>query len=806
MLRNYARLFARHLARQKGYAFINVAGLGVGMAAFVIITLFIVGELAYDQHHPHGDQIYQVQLDAAVMEQELITASAPAVMAQAFIDEFPEIIDATRINGPSRLLVANGERRFYEEGYFQADSSVFDFFTLPLVQGEEATALNRPYTILLSEATAQKYFGDVNPVGQTLRIDNRRDYEVTGVFRKDPRNAHFAPDLVASFLSNPRWDDTMWLNNSFMTYVRLAEGADVAALQAKMPAAVQKFVGGEVEQFLGQPLEAARANGFRYDWVLQPLPTLYLHNTADDQIGRAGDIRYVYLLGVIALFVLLIACINFMNLATARATGRAREVGLRKVLGSERPQLVRQFLMESVLTAGLGMGVATGLVVLALPAFNEIADVQLGFAPWVAVAMVGIAVATGLLAGVYPAFVLSRFQPVVVLKGSFARSTKGQWLRSGLVVGQFVISITLIIGTLVVFQQMQFLQDRDLGFAADQVVVLPIETAEGRRSFPTFRSEILTHPNVIDAAASGILPGDHIHNTTGFRSEDMPQDQVMIAAFGEVTDDYVETLGLEIVAGRDFDEAYATDAEGWLLNEAAAREMGYTPEEAVGRRVMRPFGGPDNTDRWGTVVGVLADAHYESLHREIRPVIFGHADQNQFYLPVRVAPEQLTETLAFLEAKWTAFQPGFPFRYYFMDDDFQEQYAQEARLSQVFTLFASLAILIACLGLFGLASFVTTARTKEIGVRKVLGASVTSIVGLLTKEFTLLVGVACVLAFPLGYFAMSRWLDAFAYAVPLSAWVFVGAGMAALLIAWLTVAYQSIRAATADPVRALRYE
>ncbi|MEM6645303.1 MAG: ABC transporter permease [Bacteroidota bacterium] len=809
MLRNYFRIALRHMARQKGYAFINIVGLGVGIAAFVVLVIFITNELGYDQHHPNGDRIYQVQLDADVMGQQIYTASSPAVMAGAFIDEFPEVVDATRLSGTGRLLVAQGETRYYESNFMLADSSVFDFFNVPLLSGDATTALNRPNTVLLSQATAQKYFGDADPVGRTLRVDNNTDYTVTGVFAfaESDRNAHFAPDLIGSFLSNDRWDDPEWLNNSFYTYLMLREGSDPAALEAKMPAAVEKFLSPSVEAIFGQTLAESRANGFRYDWVLQPMPDLYLHSETMDQLGRQGDIRYVYILGAIAFFVLLIACINFMNLATARATTRAREVGLRKVLGSERPQLVRQFLLESVFTAATGMVLAIALLLLALPAFNSLADVSLQLTPGAIGLMVAVALVTGVLAGLYPAVVLSSFQPVVVLKGNFSRSARGRWLRSGLVVFQFAISITLIISTLVVFQQLRYMQAQDLGFAADHVVVLPIETMDAVRDFPTFRNEILQHTGVLDAAAAGILPGNgRIHNNTAFRSESMRQDDFMLAAFGEVTNDYVETLNLEMVAGRDFDDAFPSDAEAFVINEAAAAELGYTPDEAIGKRVMRPQGGPDNTDRWATVIGVMKDAHYESLHQTIRPVILGRADNFMGYLPVRISAERATETLAFLEAEWTAFQPGFPFRYYFMDDDVQSLYEQEARLGSIYSTFTILAIIIACLGLFGLASYVTTSRTREIGVRKVLGASVFSIVRLLNKEFTLLVVAACALAFPIGYLLMSQWLANFAYATPMSPVVFALAAFAALLIAWGTVAYQSLRAATSDPVRSLRHD
>ena len=807
MLKNYFLVSLRNIRRQPGYSFINISGLAVGMAAFVMISLFVRSELAFDQHHPNGDRVVQVQLSAAVAGQEIHTASSPAVMAGVFLETYPEVVDAARIDDQAPILVEYGDIRFQEARFFYADSSVFNLFSLPLVRGDARRALNRPGTVVLSQEAARRYFGEADPMGQTLRLDRRLDLEVTGVFEASPRNAHFRPDLIASYLTHPRWDDPVWLNNSFNTYLLLRSPEDIVSLQAKMPDAVRTFAGPGVQQFLGISLDEALAAGFRYDWLLEPMPDLYLHNQADDQMGASSDVRYVALLGIIALFILAIACVNFMNLATARAAGRAREVGVRKALGSDRTPLIRQFLSESVTLSVISMLFALGLVLVSRPLFNAVAGTNLTVGGDLVAALLAVSLITGLAAGAYPAFFLSGFSPAEVLRGRLGGAGRGGRLRAGLVVFQFAVSVTLLIGTSMVFRQLQYIQAQEVGFERADLVVLPIETRAGIESFETFRSRASSLAEVQDVAASGIMPGpNRIHNNTGFRGESMRPDAFFVAAAGEVTHNYVETLGLELVAGRDFDEAFETDREAWVINEAAAREMGFTPEEAVGKRLARLQ--DEGEDRWGEVIGVVRNAHFRSLHWDVEPMVFGNRADGfgVRYAMVRLEPGGAADAISNLEPLYADWETGYPFSYYFLDADYDRFYAQERRLGTIYTSFSVLAILIACLGLFGLSAFVITERTKEIGVRKVLGASVPGIVLLLSARFTLLVVGACAIAFPLAWFAMSEWLAGFAYAVPMSWTVFAASGFGALLIAWLTVSYQSIRAATRNPVKSLRYE
>ncbi len=807
MLRNVLRISLRNLKRHRGFSFINITGLATGMAAFVLIALFIRHEFSYDQHNEHASDVYRVILDAAVGGQEILTASSPAVMATQFQSDFPEVVSATRIDNFGESLITVDDVPYYETGLMMADSSVFDVFTLPLLAGDAATALNRPNAMVISATTARKYFGDGDAVGQIIQYDNRVDYEITGVFEDVPTTSHFRPDLIASFLTNSRWNDPEWLNNSFFTYIRLAPGTDPAQLTAKFPDFLRTYVGPRIAQFAGMPYDDALASGFKYTWQLEQLSDIYLTSQAEDQLGPTGDVRYLYILGVIALFVLAIACINFMNLSTARATGRAREVGVRKTLGSDRAQLIRQFLGESLVLSLLSMVLAFGLVILLLPAFSAVTGSTLTFTPWLVGTVVVVAIGTGLLAGLYPAFVLSAFQPALVLKGSFASSRKGTWLRSALVVFQFSISVVLLVGTGVVYKQLAFIQDQDLGFDQDHLVVVPIETRAAQDNLETFRTSLMQDTRIVNVAASGILPGpDRIHNNTGFRGEGMRQEDFFIAGSGQISADYVETLDLQMIAGRDFSADTPTDSSGAIISRAAAAEMGLSPEEAVGKWVSRLGANDDGSDMVMTILGVFEDANFESAHTLARPLVLTHYEQWMSYGIVRVTPSDMESTLAAIEAAWSAWEPGYPFRYHFVDSDYQQFYEQEQRLGSLYTGFTILAIIIACLGLFGLASFVTVLRRKEIGVRKVMGATVPSIVMLLSREFTILVLVACAIGFPVAWYAMDLWLAEFAYATSIGWFVFVGSGVIALGIAWLTVGWQSVRAATADPVKSLRYE
>jgi putative ABC transport system permease protein len=811
MLKNFLKIAVRNLLRQKAYAFINISGLAIGIACCMFILLYVSDELSYDRHHRNTERIYRIGLDAVVSGTEIHAALTSAPLVPTLLAEYPEIEAAARLYKSSRALISYEQQKFYEEGFLWADSTIFQVLSFPLLRGDDATALNQPHKIVITAAAAQKYFGDDDAIGKVLRVDNRQDYFVSGVLRDLPANSQFRFDFLASISSLPWVQQSHWGNNSFYSYVKLRQDAKPENLAANFPALVRRDVAPLLEKGLGFSYDEAVARGFKWGYFIEPLTEIYLHSTAQQDISPHGDMRYIYILSAIALFILLIACINFMNLATARSVKRAKEVGVRKALGSERMQLARQFLSESTLLALLAMIFALALVQLLLPWFNQLSGkaipaATVTSAPVLAM-LLAIALLAGLLAGSYPAFLLSAFQPVKVLKGQIAGNAGGAQLRSVLVVAQFCISLILLVGTAVVFKQLRFMQNHKLGFAQEQVVILPAETEAMARTFEALRNEWLKNHNVGGVATGSVIPGRFLDNLSGYRPEGAAQDAVILLWTARVSHDYLRTLQVELVAGRDFSREMTTDTlQACVINETAAHLLGWTPATAVGKQLAEIGSGNNDTDLVRTVVGVVKDFHVESLQEAIKPAIFTIGKSTLAFAMARVRPENLAETLASLQAQWQALLPNHPDQYFFLDADFGRLYEKERRLGQIVGSFAFLAIFIAALGLFGMASFVAQQRTKEIAVRKVLGASAPGVMILLTKDFLKLITVAFLLAAPVGYLVMQRWQQDFAYRIDLSAGEFVLAGGLLLLITLLTVSTQAIKAALANPVVSLRYE
>ncbi len=810
MLKNYLTIALRNLRKHKGYSFLNLAGLAMGMTCCLLIMLYVQDELSYDRFHPNAERIYRVVLDAGIGGQFMQSAFTAAPMAATLLREAPEIEAAMRFWRAGRVLIGYEDQRFYEENFLLADTSVFTVFGYSLLAGDSRTALVQPHSVVLTAEAAQKYFGAENPLGKVLRYDNRLDLKVTGVLKTPSRNSHVRFDFLGAMASREDSQSPVWINNNYYTYILLRPNAAPQQLEAKFPTLVKKHVAPQIERAIGKTFDEAVAAGAKWTYFLQPVTSIYLHSqNLQYELGTTSDSKYVYILSAIAVFILLIACINFMNLATARASQRAKEVGLRKVLGSVRAQLVKQFLGESILLAFMAMLVALTFVELLLPSFNQLAGktlaLALGNSATILATLVGIMLFAGVLAGLYPAFVLSAFQPVAVLKGALRGGAKSPWLRSVLVVAQFAISIVLLVGTGVVFEQLRFMREKNLGFHKEQIVVLPIETAAGQAQFETLRSELLRHPNIVSVAASSSVPG-RMFGDNAHRPEDAPPEIVYSLQTLGVSFDYLNTMDIPLVAGRGFSENFSTDSTNALIiNETAARHMGWTAQTAISKRLTALGGTPDQNDT-RTIIGVIKDFHFEALHLEIKPMVLSIHPRWFGNVSVRIRPENIAATLGFLQEHWQSFEPGYPWRYTFLDEDFDRLFQREERLSQIFGVFTLLAVFIACLGLFGLASFIAEQRTKEIGVRKVLGATVQSIVTLLTKEFTKLVGFAFVLATPIAYFVMKNWLQNFAYRTDMNPLLFLSAGVLALLIAWLTVGYQALKAALTNPVEALRYE
>ena len=804
MLRNYLKTALRVLRAQFGYALFNLLGLAVGMAACLLIVLFVRHELSYDRYHTQSDRIYRL---VEVIEGAEESSSVPFPTGPTLQETFPHLVEhAVRFfNFQAPTLTLSYEppggslRRFNEPRLFFADSTVFEVFDFPLQRGDPRHVLAEPNTIIVTRAMAQKYFGDADPIGKVLQFEGRHDLRVTGVLGDIPDASHFQLDALISFESlkpiNGEIPDT-WYWNPCWTYVLLREGVGPETLEDQFP------------DFVTAHFHPAIVD--KTSMYLQPLTDIHLHSHLDFEIEANSSMAYVYIFSVIAGFILLIACINFMNLATARSARRAQEVGVRKAVGARRGQLVRQFLGESVGLSLLALLLAVPLARSLLPVMNRMAHTSLTLDltdGWLMGGLVLVAIGVGLGAGVYPALLLSAFDPTQVLKDSLPLGMQGRsaLLRRVLVVVQFALSIVLIVGAIVAFQQLRFLQNARLGFDQEQVVMVPMLRSELPMRYGAAKDELLTHPGVRAVTIAEDVLGSK-YQTGTYRPEGMNDPQQYLRMF--VHDDFVEVMGIELVAGRSFSKRrdYGGDPAKSvvLINEAMVEHLGWeTPEQAVGKMLAR-----------GTeVVGVTRNFHYASLRQRVGPFVLhrlhDQPDMLSFfgrYLAVRIGPDDVPRTLAHIEATWKAFAPHQSFDYFFMDEDLDRLYRAEATLGQLAAAFAILAIAIACLGLFGLVAYTVTQRTKEIGIRKVLGASAPSILALLAKDFVRLVGVAFVLAVPVAYLCVDQWLGGFAYRVVLRPWVFVVAGMLVLLIALLTVSVQSLKTAFASPAQSLHHE
>ncbi len=800
MLRNYLTVAIRNLLRHKGYSAINIAGLAVGMACCILIMLFVQYELSYDRYHTNANRIYRMVVERQFPNSTVASAKTPRSLAQALANDCLEVLHATRLSREhaARVLVRHGAAQFYEDGVVFADPNVFDVFTLPLATGDPQTALQAPFSIVITKMMAQKYFGDADPIGRmlTLRLlgdGDLFDYTVTAVAQGVPSNSHFTFDFLAAYQRHPFTTTDGKERKSFesldvYTYLTLRPNADPAILEAKFPHLVRTYLG-------------PRAAGNRYRYFLQPLTAIHLHSHLSDELRPTSDITYVSLFAAIAFFILILACINFANLATARSAMRAREVGVRKVFGSHRSQLIWQFLAESTLLSLVALVLAVGLVELLLPAFNQLAGKSFEFSyliPWyILPILIGLALFVGVLAGIYPAFFLSAFRPAVVLKGLSNKAGRS-FLRSGLIVFQFAVAIGLMVGTVIILNQMHYISIKKLGFEAEQVLV--VEGTEVLKHQPdAFRQAVRGLPGIVEVAHAESMPGRTIEKSM-VRPEGTSEGAQLAWMFTGF--DYVETLGMKVVDGRSLSRAFPADSMGVLLNEQAVADLRL--DDPVGRRVV-----------WGnrtyTVVGVVENFHFASLHQAIGPMMLIGPDPEFENRPcqlfaVRLSTDDLPATLAALRTTWSVFVPQQPFTYTFLDADLDALYHAEQTTSTLFSAFAALAIFIACLGLFGLASFTAEQRTKEIGIRKVLGASVADVVLLLSKDFLKLVALANLIAWPVAYVVAQKWLQNFAYRIDVGAGVFALAGGLALGIALLTVSAQAVQAALANPVEALRNE
>jgi putative ABC transport system permease protein len=776
------------------------------MASVILILLFVQEELSYDQFHINRDNIYRLNIKTTHPQTGVTRERAvgPFRLAKELKPDFPDIPHIIRFAPRGRTLIQYGDERFYEQRVAFVDPDVFQVFDLPLLIGDPKSVLDHPYSIVVSQEVAQKYFGDEEPIGQVLTFQNS-DFKVTGLLDQIPGNTQFQFDILASMNCAEQVFSRIVLENwgegSCETYAMLPVG--------KKPEDYE----GRVTTFIDSKLEAwAEASP---ELVMQPLSDVYLRSQNIAAYSPGGDITYVYAFSAIALFVLIIACINFMNLATARSANRAKEVGLRKVVGALRKQLIWQFLSESILLSMLSLILAIALCLLSLTAFNELAGKELSIDIFkngsLLLGLIAITLFVGIVSGSYPALFLSAFKPVSVLSGVLQKGAKGGTLRKVLVTFQFAVSIFLMVVTSVVYNQLQYARNIRLGFKKDHIVLIAGTPASMRQQYDQFRNELLSHQGIKNAAGSSRVPPGRLRSSIGTRPEGVPEDQRQGMQTVWTDFDFIETMGFELAAGRSFSREYATDAAmAFILNEAAVQRIGWTNETAIGKG----FGSSEIKDwdsgqweqRGGHVIGVLKNFYFESLREEVVPTVYFVAPYMAWNYVIRIGSENIPETMKFIGEKWTDFNPTLPFVYNFVDENFRNLYRVEERQGKIFGVFAILAIFVACLGLVGLASFTAEQRTKEVGVRKVLGATVSNIIFLLSREFTWLVLIAFVISAPIAWYFMSGWLQNFAYHVSLSAGIFVLAGITALVIAWMTVSYQATKVALTNPAKALRYE
>jgi putative ABC transport system permease protein len=806
MIKNYFKTAWRNLTKNKAFAFINIAGLSIGIAVCFIIIMFVQYELSFDRFNKKADRIVRVAFKADINGGKIFETNVMPQVAAAMKRDYPEVEDATRIRVGGFPAIVYKDKSFNNDELAFVDPNFFSIFTLPLVEGNAKTALSQPNTLVVTKAFAKKYFGNEDPIGKILISpdQNNTSFKITGLINKVPDNSHFHFDLFASMVGLKEAQSESWMGSNFFTYILLKPGYDYKKLEAKLPGMVEKYMGPQIQQNMGISLKQFITKGNHLGFVLQPLTSIHLYSHSNYELSPPGNALYVYIFGAIAIFMLLIACINFINLSTASAAKRAKEVGVRKVIGSNKMQLVKQFLFESSLIVAIALLVSAILIRLALPVFDSISgvDLQIGFHIKAIAGFLLVGLIVSLLAGTYPALYLSSFKPITVLKGNSTNSKTSFGLRSGLVVFQFFISITLIVGTIVVWQQMKYIQNKNLGYNKEQLLVIPNSYALGKNE-QAYKEDMLHDSRIVNATVSSYLPAGPSSSNNALVYPQGHDNQIMRTEDYHVDENYIPTFDMHMAAGRNFSANYPTDSTAMIINETTARSFGWSDKTAIGKTLVM-----ENSDK-GTnvpyhVVGVVKDFNFQSLHDPIAPLLMTLEPESGLIFRIRTA--NIPGLLATMKKQWDQYNTGQPFSYNFMDDLFNKTYAAEQKTGTTLNIFAILTILVACLGLFGLATYTAEQRTKEIGIRKVLGANIMQIIRMLSKEFVKLIIIACLIAFPLSFWLMHEWLQSFAYRIDISWWIFLVAGISAILIALITISFQSVKAALANPVKSLRTE
>ncbi len=818
MIKIYLKIAWRNLTKYKLYSIINITGLSVGVACTLIILMFVSNEMSFDDFHENSENIYKATRHGKLGDNQFEYSFTPAPLAAALINEIPEVEKAVRFRGSGTWLVRSTdmETNYKEHNLIYADSNVFDFFTFPLLEGDIKTALNAPNKIAISKKIADKYFADQSALNQTLILDGEDNFIVSAVYKDMPENSHIKYDFMMSMATiSGQAGRSSFVSNNFYTYFSLREDADPNVVERKINDMVKGYVSPELQKNMGKTLDEIEAQGDYLRVDIMPLSNVYLDSNFNWDIGLMGSRDHVYIFSAIALFIIVLACINFMNLSTARSVNRAKEVGVRKSLGSHKIQLINQFLTESIIMSIFSFALGLILMYLALPLFNQIADKSLILPvgdPSFIVVFIMSSILIGILAGLYPAFYLSSFTPIQTLKGKIIGGSGNSNVRSGLVIFQFMIGMLLIMGTLAINKQLKFIQNKDIGFNKEQVIIINDLYMLGKNS-ESFKNELDQLNNVKSSSISGYLPINGFNrseNSFWKGGEEASAQNTVSMQVWNVDEDYIETMGMDLISGRNLNKELSSDSKAIILNETALRRHGFEiddPEPVIQQQAYDPItyvpiAGEFNKYR---VVGVVKDFHFESMKDNVGPVLL-RLGNDPADISVRVQTDDFSGVLAEIENLWKKFDPSLPFNYSYLDEEFEQMYMAESKLSTAFSIFAGLAIFIACLGLFALASFMTEQRKKEIGIRKVLGASVKGVVIMLSSEFSRLVLLSFLFAIPIGWWVISHWLSNYNYKVEIGWQMFIVAGLSAFMIAWITVSYHSIKVAISNPASSLKSE
>jgi putative ABC transport system permease protein len=806
MLHNLIKHSLRSFKRQRTYIFINILGLSIGIACSLLIAIFVLNEASYDRYNIKKDRIFRLILNGKIGGQEVTGTSTPAVMGPTMAKEFPEIEDCLRMTGWGPTVIEYNNLPFTEEHMIEADSSFFNFFSIPVLKGDLANLLNAPHKVVLSESTAKKIFGEENPIDKPIKIgsDTVR-YTVSGVMGDVPGNSHFEANMIGSFMTNRRASEPTWLNNSFSTYLLLKPNSSYKTIDAKIPELLKKYVGPEIQKYTGISFEDFLAQGNKYRYFLQNLADAHLDPSIQQEFKNASDPKYLIIFGSVAILIVLIAAINFMNLSTAQASRRAKEVGIKKIAGSTRGMLITQFLSESFILSLISLIFALFIIKITLPYFNNLlgAKLTLGLIKhWYTIpGLVLFTLVVSFLAGSYPALFLSSFNPYEVLKGSIKNSQNNGRLRRILVVFQFTVSILLIIGTMIMYRQISYMLNKDVGFNKEQVIVINRAEAVGIK-MKSFKEAVKNIPGVVNISSSTAVPG-RINNNNGYMIEGR-KDETFLVVTNWADNNFLETYGMTLVSGRNFNESFSTDRGACLINETAIKDFNITDLDKV--RFMEPQ--DSGKIRYIPVIGVVKNFNFESLRNPIGPYIIKFQNDNMLwgYISVKLSAQNYTKTISEIEKVWKEYVSNNPLQYYFVDEDFEQMYIQEKQNAQMAVIFSILAIFVAAIGLFGLTSFTVEQRTKEIGVRKAMGSSVSEIYLVISREVFILVSISALIAWPLIYYIAGKWLENFYYRINTGVFSLFAGLAIALGIALVTISYRIMKAARVNPARSLKYE